>query len=469
MFQTKQRAINELPQKLKHERLMKRDLVELFAEMGEEFFISLLATGVLIDFQNFTPDMEALLKRNYRRTSKDFKFTARDRFDLGRTTEAVEIDRALAQFFDTTAKKRAPLIIQTTSKEASNAVDRTRRTAEEEGTTLTEEALAVGASAAFTQRSSKRSDTIAQTEVQEAAEGSKFWEALALASANAFVEKTRNEWDAILDRRTRSAHATADGQVTDVGQHFIVGGERLRWPGDTGLGASVGNTINCLHPNSVIDYADAKLLTRRPYKGFFVTIETSTGEKITVTPNHPVLTVSGWKAARAINKTDYIICTNYIAKPFISYFYIKNINPTVEQIYNSCGITPIRVGVGNVDMNFHGDISDKDVDIIFSNSFLRNRLKPSTGKIHSEFSFVRPDLCKGYLFAKRLLNMPALGNPFVKKFFNNRKLFIGRKVKEISHFKDSCYVYNLETKNSIYICNGIVNHNCRCSAQLITD
>lgn len=42
---------------------------------------------------------------------------------------------------------------------------------------------------------------------------------------------------------TRDAHAEADGQVVEVGERFMVGGELLEYPGD--FAGSPGNTINC--------------------------------------------------------------------------------------------------------------------------------------------------------------------------------------------------------------------------------
>jgi HK97 family phage portal protein len=51
------------------------------------------------------------------------------------------------------------------------------------------------------------------------------------------------EWLASIDERTREAHAAADGQVVDVGQPFMVGGEMLKAPGDPA--GSAENTINC--------------------------------------------------------------------------------------------------------------------------------------------------------------------------------------------------------------------------------
>lgn len=52
-------------------------------------------------------------------------------------------------------------------------------------------------------------------------------------------------WLSTKDSRTRSRHSEVDGQTVDINAPFIVGGEQLRHPGDSGLGASAANTIMC--------------------------------------------------------------------------------------------------------------------------------------------------------------------------------------------------------------------------------
>lgn len=61
-----------------------------------------------------------------------------------------------------------------------------------------------------------------------------------IAAAN--VTKT---WQDTGDGRTRPSHMAADGQKVGKDEAFIVGGYRLRYPGDTSLGAPGGETINC--------------------------------------------------------------------------------------------------------------------------------------------------------------------------------------------------------------------------------
>jgi uncharacterized protein with gpF-like domain len=53
------------------------------------------------------------------------------------------------------------------------------------------------------------------------------------------------EWLSAIDERTRDAHVAANGQVVPVEEPFIVDGEELMCPGDSGAGVSAGNVINC--------------------------------------------------------------------------------------------------------------------------------------------------------------------------------------------------------------------------------
>jgi SPP1 gp7 family putative phage head morphogenesis protein len=83
----------------------------------------------------------------------------------------------------------------------------------------------------------RRAETIARTETHTAANVGSDEAATATGLA---LEK---EWMATEDARTRPTHHEANGQRVDKDMDFIVGGERLRFPGDPK--GSAGNVINC--------------------------------------------------------------------------------------------------------------------------------------------------------------------------------------------------------------------------------
>ena len=60
---------------------------------------------------------------------------------------------------------------------------------------------------------------------------------------NINISGTQKEWIAIQDARTRATHSIASGQRIPLDQKFVVGGERLKYPGDPS--GSPGETINC--------------------------------------------------------------------------------------------------------------------------------------------------------------------------------------------------------------------------------
>lgn len=65
----------------------------------------------------------------------------------------------------------------------------------------------------------------------------------------------QKEWGAVMDGRTRDAHAEADGQIVNIDESFFVGGESMEYPGDpAGSAENVCNDRCFLLP--VIDRGD---------------------------------------------------------------------------------------------------------------------------------------------------------------------------------------------------------------------
>jgi HK97 family phage portal protein len=89
-----------------------------------------------------------------------------------------------------------------------------------------------------------RAERIARTETISA---SNMGSHLGAKSTNLPLKKT---WIATLDKRTRSPHAHAHNQVVKMDAPFEVMGQKLMWPGDSSLGASAENTIQCRCTNA---------------------------------------------------------------------------------------------------------------------------------------------------------------------------------------------------------------------------
>jgi len=392
-------------------------------------------------------------------------------------------------------------------------------------------------------------------------------------------------WSTSKDARTRRRkisktgkvspydHWIVDGQRRKQGEPFDVSGQNLDYPGDPK--GSAGNIINCLHPSSVVNFATPDKLIRRWYNGKMIVLETTGGHKLTVTPNHPILGDEGWVAADLLKKGNSIIgCDLLDINSFFGLnFNIKNVNTSIEQVFNLFSGTLHKVRGGSAIMDFHGEITDKDVDIVRMDTSLRdsrvfsffdpfkkfsftgtNKLFINGSGFSSFFNSFRPTKMIKTFFSNSFTGFYSLLSflihrhlrPFkffsfaltsgantvdfkdsinsvslkssrfrnsidrhttIKKFydffesmltFSNKSKFqaIGmgtpnitkdsikfslRDIKDflkfkwgksfkvkpfnitsISHFDYSGYVYNLEDNKSYYICNGVVNHNCRC-------
>ena len=117
---------------------------------------------------------------------------------------------------------------------------------------------------------------------------------------------------------------------------------------------------------------------RRWYEGTMYRITTKTGRVITCTPNHPILTSSGFISPCDLDLFDKIACESG-----------DNDNITrIDELFNSflvsSGMSPISVPVSTE--HFHGDgIINTKVDIININSFLGdNTLKNTTDIIKNK-------------------------------------------------------------------------------------
>lgn len=95
----------------------------------------------------------------------------------------------------------------------------------------------------------RKVNTIVCYETQWAAETARFAEIVYLTGLSGITIKANKpvtkRWDAMGDDKMRRWHADADSQVVLMEEPFTVNGELLMRPGDTSLGATPSNIINC--------------------------------------------------------------------------------------------------------------------------------------------------------------------------------------------------------------------------------
>lgn len=243
----------EVQLKLRLERYFNPIIRRFLRDLSREYGDFYAETGQQLSTAQFNPELEAILRSFYRRVSNIFKSTIRD----GDQEEILQevINNQIRAHNDNRATAMAAEINQTNQNELNLAIARTLAAAQEEAVSLTNRETARVATRQFNSHVPGRGDTISITETQNISESAKNIEAESIFSApealaglglTAIASRGLDKlWVARMDSRTRPSHAAANGQRVRNSEVFTVGGEQLKYPGDSSLGASAGNVINC--------------------------------------------------------------------------------------------------------------------------------------------------------------------------------------------------------------------------------
>lgn len=324
-------------------------------------------------------------------------------------------------------------------------------------------------------------------------------------------------WNSTYDERTRPSHVEADGQEVRLTARFRVGDAMMEAPGDPT--APVEEVVNCVVGSTKVEWPGqvGDLVTRREYSGVFIELITARGHHLTVTPNHPILTPEGYLPAQSLREGQQVICTDRPPSP-----EVENGPSSIEEIYRSARDlgTTARVRTGRMD--FHGDGSDSEVEIVRPHRHLRVESNPSPDSHPVQEEFVRllsgtsdlstpggsvdslvtlgrggddprrfsPGLIAGAGKGSSFLRGEALhpesvglgpspdgqvhlaeaasddwsGDPEVLRHLQHT-LSLGMtpsEVIQVNVLAGNHAVYNLQTSEEWYIGNGIAQHNCRC-------
>ena len=149
---------------------------------------------------------------------------------------------------------------------------------------------------------------------------------------------------------------------------------------------------DCLAEGTVVDSTTAISAYRAPYDGPMVTISTASGNRLSVTPNHAVLTPRGFVRAKTLKKGDDLVSASGTQPfPWPSLFgrkgNVDNPPARVEQVFAAAAF---RFGsirkIMPVSVDFHGDATffHGDVDIIGADRFLRRKLYATLREPHGQ-------------------------------------------------------------------------------------
>lgn len=277
---------------------------------------------------------------------------------------------------------------------------------------------------------------------------------------------------------------------------------------------------NCLVGETRVIASGVRAAMRREYSGGLVEIETAGGKRLSVTPNHPVLTPSGWAAADLLVEGGDVVCgllpEREISRNPDRYDGPTAIREVFESPSGSLKMPPVTVEVSAED--FHGDGKGSEVCVVRPDRFLWDALHAAllqqvaeailvrTCVKHSRLAGPRPAglHAKGILLpSPRLLSAQhaALAPLIGRARKNDGGRFLDRprpdavpdegvvnrgsahavpgseallrvaaavsaeEIVKIGRRPFLGHVFNLSTAEGFYVAEGILSHNCSCTAE----
>ena len=249
----RQAAINYI-EKLKQERSLRRKVDVLLRNIDKEFKRQYSKSGITINAYDFQDQLEEMLRTHGIKVSNIFSDQLRKKYGNPANNKNVQIklEANIKGFAAQRAHLISHTILDTTRKHIDKAIQDAHITAALNNITINNRNIGHLASQNLREKVIGRSNTIATTETQIAAGMGKQLENETMVNSASDIGgepikelESFKMWIAVLDDHTREAHADADSQVVPTDQPFIVGGEELMIPGDTSLGASLENIIQC--------------------------------------------------------------------------------------------------------------------------------------------------------------------------------------------------------------------------------
>lgn len=242
---------SDLAIQMKLETPFAKDIRRLLNQIITDYEVFYSTTGQSPNLQPYRDDLTAILRSHYRKTNKKFKNNITGSLEQTEEVKQLEnaVSMAMAGYITQQSITQANLINRTTQNDLNDITRQVITNASLEGERLSNSETATQVKKQYKKQVPARADTIAMTEINNVSETSKQTEASIIGASSLIIggvtvkNSMQKTWNTILDSKTRTSHARADGQTIDVNQTFLVGGEPLRYPSDSR--GSAGNIINC--------------------------------------------------------------------------------------------------------------------------------------------------------------------------------------------------------------------------------
>lgn len=155
------------------------------------------------------------------------------------------------------------------------------------------------------------------------------------------------------------------------------------------LEAAVYHQI-CVPGDTEVTAGGIQAASRRWYSGELIEIATAEGYRLSGTPNHPVLTATGWQRLDLLNEGDYVVsCRDPQRVMLRVHPDVDHVPTRIEQIAES-GLVPL-VLVPEATEHLDANSADGEVDVVDVDRLLLYRIEPTILQPVAEFVLDKRD------------------------------------------------------------------------------
>jgi hypothetical protein len=330
----------------------------------------------------------------------------------------------------------------------------------------------------------------------------------------------KKEWVVALDDATCPICSKMDNKIITINGLFAK--EGIEGIGDYTPGIDVPHPPlhpNCLVGDTPVFATDVISGYSSTYVGTVIDIVTESGRRITVTPNHPLLSPTGFIAAKDITQGDnllYYSVSNDAIKNPDNHNRITTISEIISSLPETFGMSSITMPSTTKDFHGDGGTTNSNINIVSSTNFLSGKIDSFQSENIGKLGFVGTDIFSTSLssvsnLSAELFALGCAANGVVSSgntstssltsgksslddigftlissddsvFSENSSNNTSGTVESFGKFEFadtgnikidnvisvcekqfSGQVYNLQTLSGLYLANGLITGNCRCA------
>lgn len=126
---------------------------------------------------------------------------------------------------------------------------------------------------------------------------------------------------------------------------------------------------HCVLPDTLVNGPSVEVGYRRWYEGELVIVRTASGDQLSITPNHPVLTSSGWVDAGLIQEGQEVVQRTDADLASLHVPHEHDVPARIEDVWRALRVNGLRT-VPVAPEDFHGDGTHGEVEVVTANGLL---------------------------------------------------------------------------------------------------